>query len=72
MGLEVAALGVGRGEEIDHHRPLLQRVGQHEGEFFAAQRGLRRETGCGVRIIYEVSPTGSPMIRTAAGFTSRI
>jgi hypothetical protein len=26
-----------------------------------------RETGCGVRIIYEVSPTGSPRIRTLAG-----
>jgi hypothetical protein len=32
-----------------------------------AEQTCTRETGCGVRIIYEVSPTGSPRIRTVAG-----
>jgi hypothetical protein len=35
-GPQVAALGVGR-EEIEHHRPLLQRVGQLVVNGFAAQ-----------------------------------
>ncbi len=38
-----AALGERLGIEIHHHRALLQRVGEREGEFLAAERRLRRE-----------------------------
>ena len=43
MRLEGAALGEGGGIEIDHHRAFLQRVGEMEGELFAAQAGGGRE-----------------------------
>ena len=40
-GFEVAAGGVGRGEEIDDHRPILQGVRQFEGERLAGEPSAR-------------------------------
>jgi len=46
-GLDGAALGEGRRIEVQHHRPLAQRLRQFEGEGVAALRSLRAEIGRG-------------------------
>ena len=45
VGLKIAAAGVGRGEEVHHHRPLLAGRGHIEGEGLARQIGRGGEVG---------------------------
>src|SRR3546814_18556606 len=46
MRLDRAAGRKGGGEEIEHDRPLLQRLLQGKAERLAALRGAPREIGC--------------------------
>jgi undecaprenyl-diphosphatase len=45
MRLQVAASSVGGGKEVDHHRPLLERIGELERKRLAGKVGGRGEIG---------------------------
>lgn len=45
MGFQRAALGEGLGEEIQHHRPFLERFGHVEVKGLAGHGGGRPEAG---------------------------
>jgi hypothetical protein len=72
LALLVASLGVGPAASAESAGEAIEAFGLIGSWSIDCSKQptaetCTRETGCGVRIIYEVSPTGSPMIRTVAG-----